>query len=454
MRTLKSAKLLLGTVLFLSALSLSSCKKDNGGSNGNEPYADYTIMMYATGGGNLDELLELNLSQISKHGYNDKINFRALVKHSKRLQSDDKYAGTRTYTMTPDGILDTMVADAQFRMDDPDNIANFITETKNMYPAKKYIYIVWNHGQDFGYVDQPVADEYTAGRQSLLIDDNIVEFGTDANPINAAVSIYELEEGFIRSGIKFDLLYYDLCLMNTIEDNYQFADYADYILGAGHNTPGVGGNYEYLLSALESNASLKDAIIEYIPKTIAYWRRYSAGSNLDLTFMDSKKIQPLVDAFAEFSARLAELDAEYADGSQEDLKLDYYLAKRYKFNPDPSVFSCDMVYLTKTLAEGLGDQALSDAARKVETAFDGYLIKRSSYNEMGVFGLDSYSIGVMVIDDFQFKRNDLVSGLKPMNKIYELLKFDLATQWGTGFLYNNTMKNVGYDSSSDSYFEK
>lgn len=71
-----------------------------------EPDADYTVMLYGCGGGNLDDALIYNLSQVEGYGYSDKVQFTGLVKFSVPYQTGDdaQFQGTRLYSLTPTGM--------------------------------------------------------------------------------------------------------------------------------------------------------------------------------------------------------------------------------------------------------------------------------------------------------------------------------------------------------------
>lgn len=160
-----------------------------------EPEADYTVMLYGCGGGNLDDALAYNLAQVEAYGYTPRVRFTAKVKFSAGVQKGDEEnrGGTRLYTLTEDGLTNDCVDSQGFRLDDPQNIADYIVETTKRLPAKHYILVLWNHGYDFFIFDQPVSTAYPEKvvTRELVYDDNTGE----------AISIFELEEGLKRSGI-------------------------------------------------------------------------------------------------------------------------------------------------------------------------------------------------------------------------------------------------------------
>ena len=231
-----------------------------------EPEADYTVILYGCGGGDLDHALRYNLDQVAASGYSPKVQFTALVKFSADQQENEGMEGTIRYTMEEEGMTHERVNDANFRLDNPYHLAGFIRESMERLPAKKYVLVLWNHGSGFDLWDQPLdLSSFEQKGRGMIMDDNCEEDGYDA-----AMSIFELEEGLKRSGVKLDMIYWDLCLMNMIENLYQVKDYARYVLGSSHSTPDLGGNYALLMKALEHHAEIEDAMRDgYVEKCIS-----------------------------------------------------------------------------------------------------------------------------------------------------------------------------------------
>ena len=162
-----------------------------------EPDADYTVMLYGCGGGNLDDALIYNLSQVEGYGYSDKVQFTGLVKFSVPYQTGDdaQFQGTRLYSLTPTGMENERIADADYRLDNPDHLASFISDAAERMPAKRYVLVLWNHGSEFTPVyDQP-SNWPGSSTRGVVFDDNVKEAGVDSH-----LSIFELEEGLKRSG--------------------------------------------------------------------------------------------------------------------------------------------------------------------------------------------------------------------------------------------------------------
>ena len=61
---------------------------------------------------------------------------------------------------------------------------------------------------------------------------------------------------FQNSGVKFDFVGFDACLMGTIETAYMLEPYADYLVGSEETEPAYGWDYTPWLNALGENTSI------------------------------------------------------------------------------------------------------------------------------------------------------------------------------------------------------
>lgn len=413
------------------------------------PEADYTVMLYGTGGGNLDDRLSYNLDQVAGYGYTPKVRFTALVKYSANYQEDTARRGTRLYTMREEGMEDEEVHDAGYRMDNPDNLATFIKDATERLPAKKYILVLWDHGSGFSIEDQPLdwSDFEPLGR-SMVYDDNC----KDEDGYDECLSIFELEEGLKRSGVKLDMLYWDLCLMNMIENLYQVKDYTRYVLAATHLTPDMGGNYASLMQALENHPGIEEAAREYIPATMTYWKNSWKLNNLDLTLTDMEKIDAVVESYIPFAAAMR--DWKHVTSDREDaLVFDYY-QKMAMYLYDEYFTTMDMLHHARYMADrALVDGTLSAEVTRLARAMKEMIVVQECFDYDGKLPEDGVSVGINLLRKDQYEREYEGNTIKPYSVIYPLTRFDQVTRWSE-FLKINDMKNVVLDKESGTIHEE
>ncbi|MCR5701274.1 MAG: peptidase C11 [Lachnospiraceae bacterium] len=115
----------------------------------------------------------------------------------------------------------------------PENLTSFIKWCNENYPANRNDLIFWDHGggsiSGYGY-DEKFA---TAGSMNL-------------SKINKALK---------DSGVTFDFIGFDACLMATLETALVTSNYADYLIASEETEPGIGWYYTDWLNSLCTNTS-------------------------------------------------------------------------------------------------------------------------------------------------------------------------------------------------------
>lgn len=130
----------------------------------------------------------------------------------------------------------TLVDDSLGQLDitDPKTLEDFINFCKTNYPANRNMLIMWNHGSGavygFGY-DEHVDDYY------------------------AALTLDEMQTAIRNTGVKFEMIGFDACLMGGLETACAFYDTADYLIASEDFESGKGWEYQNWLTILGTNSS-------------------------------------------------------------------------------------------------------------------------------------------------------------------------------------------------------
>ncbi len=418
-----------------------------------EELSEYTVMLYGVGGGDLDTFLVYNLDQVQAYGYTDKVNFTGKVKYSADKQKEAGKEGTRLVTMTPGGMHSEKVAESDFRMDDPQNLADFIISSRERFPAKKYVLVLWNHGLEFSIYDQPVKNHYTASEhtRAVLFDDNVEEDGDDA-----ALSIFELEEALKRTGEKLDLLYWDVCVMNMIEHIYQLRDCVDYILGAEHLTPSYGGNYAALVHSLANNTDLIPAIQEYTVQAKKTWlNMLGTADPYDLTLVNLQHVEEVVQCVKVCVDELIRMRDSYKPGTQEELYYHYRLGTYddratwfyspggflyFPYNVDEYPATVvDLFYLFREMGDGLYSGTLSAYATKLDIELQKLLPVTMCIGTPD--WVDRISLGLYFDEGKYFTEERDGYEVNSISKLYKMLDFDKVVGWSR-FIETNSYRKV------------
>ncbi len=127
----------------------------------------------------------------------------------------------------------------QASMSDPTTLTTFINYCKDNYPANRNELILWDHGS--GSLSGYAYDE---------------KF-----PQSGSMSLSGIKKAISDSGVKFDFVGFDACLMATVETALMLSDYADYMIASEETEPGVGWYYTNWLTKLSEDTSMPTAEI-------------------------------------------------------------------------------------------------------------------------------------------------------------------------------------------------
>ena len=168
----------------------------------------------------------------------------------------------------------------QLDVTEENTLADFITFCATNYPADRNILILWDHGAGpvYGFGENEVGRDYYA-----------------------ALTLDEMQRAIARSGVKFEMIGFDACLMGTIETACALYDHADYLIASEDFEPGEGWQYQNWLSLLGYNSStpMKDVAKVIIDDFIADSR--SNGNEAILSLIDLRYMRLLFSAWGNFA---------------------------------------------------------------------------------------------------------------------------------------------------------
>ncbi|MBI5743795.1 MAG: hypothetical protein HY952_04530 [Elusimicrobia bacterium] len=209
---------------------------------------EWTVMVYMNGKSNIEPFALADLNRFETAGSNDKVNIVAEIGRSKGLDNDTTadgdWAGVRRYYVTrdadPEHIASPLISDlGNPDMGDWKEAAAFLKWARAAYPAKKYAFIIWDHG--WGWLD-PVKP----GQNH--VDDEAKSISHDFVTGNY-IGTRQMGRIF-REGGKVDLYVSMACFMQMAEVAYEIKDGADVIVGAEEVIQLPSLNWEGFLAAL------------------------------------------------------------------------------------------------------------------------------------------------------------------------------------------------------------
>ncbi|MBR5268586.1 MAG: peptidase C11, partial [Lachnospiraceae bacterium] len=266
-------------------------------------------------------------------------------------------------------------------MTKPETLSGFIKYCEDKYPANRYSLIFWDHGggsvSGYGY------DEKYASSGSM--------------------DLAEIDKALTNSGVKFDFVGFDACLMATAENALMLTKHADYMIASEETEPGVGWYYTNWLTSLSKNSSMPTIEIgkEIIDDFIEVCDQKCKGQSTTLSIVDLAELETTVPkTLTDFAASTSNLikNNEYRTVSNAR-------SGAREFAVSSKIDQVDLVHLAKNMGTEEGNQL-------AETILNAVKYNRTSSNMTNSYGLSIY---------FPFKK---VSSLDEMVETYELIGMD------------------------------
>ena len=441
---MKNYLLKLAAALFCTMMSpmLTSCVSEDNSVPTPVPdpsqLADVTIMYYGHGGGNLDQWLISNLRQMYKADASSYENVKIAVEYKfspKESQSladlftdegkedleymlnflgedadeeldnelymlwmDPEDNGTFRFVLNPEKTLKEQaeghyLPDENAEITNPDSLTNFINWAAKACPAKSYVLILGDHGG--GYVpDDDVYNENASARATRGV---IYDKGNNKHHFSAPSLAHAIKAADIRPNV----IYFDACLMNTLEYVFELKDVTDFIVASTYVTY-AGPPYATLIECISgASDNLQYAFEKYLEYDVKKFEPKDEKDVFyyDVTMTETAKLDRLGKAMREFTDRLCNT---YKNGTAEQKKKIDDVTKNAV-----RITSGNSVYDVGRYIEGMG-KALSEVfddafCTELESAFNSCVA--GQYTSKYLFNHDyqvDYSVLLAVKGAYQY----------------------------------------------------
>lgn len=337
-------------------------------------------------GSNLEEaqgLASANIAQMidaTKRGSH--LTFVLEAGGSGRWFTDGIEDGTYGRYEVHDGKL-TKAADlpADTCMSKPDELASFLAWAKEAYPADRYILALWDHGGGFsnGYGMDAVNE-----REGDL----------------PTLSVSEICDAIGSSGITFDIIGFDACLMQDIEVAAALEPYADYLLASEEVEGGYGWSYTSAFGMLAENPGLSS--VDFGREVVACYDPYNTiigggepNTTATLSFVDlplAKAAYEQLEAFFDTAHEAVFEDSTaFADLSMAG-------TKSYVFSNSEQVDLIDFLQVLDRI--DYGDEVVPDDQREaLVNAVRACVLFRNGNSAEGVNGI-ALNFPVQTVDAY------------------------------------------------------
>lgn len=331
---------------------------------------EVTIMIYMNGS-NLESdhgMATEDLSEILNATLSENVNVVIQTGGTRKWKTKAIASDHSQRFIVENGAL-TLVDDSLGQLDitDPQTLEDFIVFCDTYYPANRNMLIMWNHGSGavygFGYDEH--SDDYMA-----------------------ALTLDEMQTAIRNTGVKFEMIGFDACLMGGIETACAFYDSADYLIASEDFESGRGWEYQNWLTVLGMNSStpMEDVAKVIIDDFVKESQTY--GSEGILALIDLRYTRLLFQAWIDFaySSQADLLACNYSmEMSRSDRASLWFETPMERFMRDPweALFetSNDNVleeynYAVDLMA--LADTLSTEEAKALKAALDMALIYSSA----------------------------------------------------------------------------
>jgi len=323
---------------------------------------EITIMVYLCGTDleSRSKMATMDLQEMLNADISEKVNLLVYAGGCKKWQNTALDSKTNQIWKIEDDGMRCMEKNLGSKsMTDPDTLVSFIDWCAENYPANRNALIFWDHGggsvSGFGY------DEKFAS--------------------SGAMSLAEIDEALSDSGIKFDFVGFDACLMATTENALMLTKHADYMIASEETEPGIGWYYTNWLTALSNNTSMPTIEIgkKIIDDFVATCAKKCSGQSATLSIVDLAEAEATIpEALAAFSKDTYELiqNENYA-------QVSHARSDSREFGVSSKVDQVDLVHLARNMGSEEGEALAKALLGTVK-------YNRTSPNMTNSYGLSIY----------------------------------------------------------------
>jgi hypothetical protein len=256
-----------------------------------EGMAEWTILVYWAGDNNLDNAALKDVREMEQVGSTREVKVVCFLDRSKGWRTARRALIVRNLAESAgsfDPAQPTCEELGEVNSGDPETLTGFIQWAAAKYPARRYGLVLCNHGggwRDLSWQPAPVQGPASARGEAAtrtLRAPDTPTYRTICEDATSKDSLYtaEVRQAIEKTGLHFDLIGCDACLMGMIEVAYEWKDLGDVFVASEESEPNDGWEYTSFLRALTQSPQM-DA--EQIARRVvsAYQQFYDARDEPD-----------------------------------------------------------------------------------------------------------------------------------------------------------------------------
>jgi hypothetical protein len=348
----------------------------------------------------LSKYADEDLAEIAKgmRGHADSSSLLNVV-----VQRDDRNDGPRRYVVERAGPREVGQEDLEASMaQDAHPLESFVRWVRAEYPADRQMLVLWGHAYHLAFNRSPDDPDGL----------NFPELGSLLARTN--------------KGKKIDIVAFDSCNVGLVEAAYELGATADYLVASQFTDPLPGWPYDTIVTRILTDTDTNHFTDRDGPADLGrvivsqFVRTYSGSNSATMTLMDLRRVNEVVMALGELTARLA---LSIAVDGRERARVAELFRRSQVPGPQPSI---DLTNFCWNLLNFSGDTEVRIAA----AALGDQLIRPEAPFVVAHAGSDLLVAALHGVSAFTPYLPGPRFDLAEIRVKYKALKLSRDTQWG------------------------
>ena len=296
--------------LIVATCSFFACSKDDDTPPVVSPYAESrTVMVYMVAENSLSPNATTDVQEMLVGMNNDTLNVNdRLVIYLDDVKSPRIYVVDKTTKKTLLSDLTPVITyEEDVNSASAEQLGAFVDYVKTHYPAESYGLVMWSHAS--GWAPSSY-DGDRSGKTSSMRKAFGVDNGKNISTKDGGNNGHQMEIADMASvleGETFDFIFFDACVMQTIEVAYELRHLADYLIASPAEIPAPGANYKTMMRTMFSKEDVVTRIMT------DYEREYRNSYGLVISAVNTSVLEDyatyMKSIVAHHRSEMMELDA-------------------------------------------------------------------------------------------------------------------------------------------------
>ncbi|MCE7908362.1 MAG: hypothetical protein DYH02_08365 [Candidatus Omnitrophica bacterium COP1] len=257
---------------------------------------DWTVMVYIAADNNLDPQAIADIQEMEQVGSSDRLRITVFLDRGQGWKTARRaliLPRPEADVQSMDPSLPTCEDLGEIDSGSVRTLQDFVGWSLRKYPSRRTTLILWNHGGGWRSLDC-LEIEPDSGVRSMTRSTTMTREICSDDTSNSVMYMKDVRESLEQTGIRFDLMCFDACLMGMVEVAYEMKGLAPYVVASEQTIPGQGYDYTPFLRTLAQNPGMDGRALG-MEIVDAYARSYSSAKDVTLALVDSRGVAQLVE---------------------------------------------------------------------------------------------------------------------------------------------------------------